>query len=68
MKLMTIWNGGEMPDCGGGDDKMSSTRELALVLLEQLYINFEQLSRLGEAGPLLDRLTAIAYAAERRTP
>jgi hypothetical protein len=48
------------------EDKQSSTCELVLVVLEQLYVSFDRLGKLGESGPLLDKLTAIAYASGRR--
>jgi hypothetical protein len=55
----------ETPFYGGSIDKLTYTRELALVLLEQLYISFDRMGQLSEAGPMLDRLTAIAYMAGR---
>lgn len=45
---------------GGGGGDQSATRELVLVILEQLSISFDKLSSLDEAAPLLDRLMAIA--------
>lgn len=49
-----------------GEDALASTCELVLVVLEQLHVSFEKLGRQEEAGPLLDRLTAIAYGATPR--
>lgn len=50
---------------GGGGDDQSATRELVLVILEQLSISYDKLSCLNEAAPLLDRLMAIACQSGR---
>lgn len=52
----------DLPYGGGGDD-LSGTRELVLVILEQLSISFDKLSRLKEAEPYLDKLMTIAYTS-----
>ena len=56
---MAFFDKSGAPSGGGGDDQ-SSTRELVLVILEQLSISFDKLSRLDEAAPLLDKLMAVA--------
>jgi hypothetical protein len=50
---------------GGVEDSVSSTRELALVILEQLSISFDKLACLEEANPLIERLVEIAYSSGR---
>ena len=57
---MEFTDSGDVPFGGDGDDRQSSTRELVLVVLEQLSISFDKLSRLEEASPLLERLMVIA--------
>lgn len=49
----------QMSSGGNGDDQ-ASTRELVLVVLEQLAISFDKLSRLDDAVPHLEKLVAIA--------
>lgn len=41
-------------------DPSDSTRELVLVVLEQLSVCYDKLGYLNEAEPLIDRLTDIA--------
>ena len=54
----------DLPFSGGRRDNQSSTRELVLVILEQLYISYDKLGLLDEADPLLERLMKIACAAK----
>lgn len=51
----------DMPSSGGGGGHdASATRELILVVLEQLSISFDKLSSLDEAAPHLEKLMKIA--------
>jgi hypothetical protein len=43
------------------ENARTSSSDYALVLLEQLHIDFARMKRLDEAGPLLHRLMEIAY-------
>lgn len=54
----------DMPSSGGGGNDQSSTRELVLVILEQLSISFDKLSCLDEASPHLEKLMTIACRSQ----
>jgi|GEM_PF-6222126 hypothetical protein len=48
-------------------DPAVSTRELVLVVLEQLYVSYDKLGCLSEAAVMLDRLMALAAGNNPQT-